>query len=159
MSENNLGSGSFSYVNLSNYAKDASGSGLLRAQHGDLRRMIDKLQDLARKDLPDFVEIRNLMTELAIKLRTHFSLEEGVLHKQMSTDARMKIMSDQHLRELMNLQNIMGTFMRKYATPTCIQNSFQNFYREVEDFCKSINEQFINEERELFSSFERYINK
>lgn len=152
-------SGSFSYVNLSGYAKDASGSTLLRAQHGDLRRLIGRLQDYARNENSDCTEIRNILTEVSIKTITHFSLEEGVLHKQMANDARMKIMADQHLREIMKLQSEMGSFMRKYSTPSSIRNNFMDFSREAEEFCNNMIEQFVNEERDLFSSFERYSNK
>lgn len=141
---------SFSFLQISASTKSDGESTLFTTQHSDIVRTINELIDLSRKESPDFLAIKRSLTDLYTRLTLHFSLEEGILHAKMASDARLRIRAEQHTRQLMHLRTEMGSFMRRFSAPSIIAKSFESFKREMEDFCQLITEQFQSEERQIY---------
>lgn len=125
-----------------------------RDQHVEMVGVVKKLAGLLNADKlsKDASEARQLLSELAGKLKMHLAAEDNALYPQLlaHTDAKIKGLASQFQKEMGGIKDAFEGYIRKWSTPQTIQADAKTFVTETNGVFQVLAKRIEKEDNELY---------
>ncbi|MEJ6002699.1 hemerythrin domain-containing protein [Paucibacter soli] len=150
----------FGPVALTTFAANPAGSHLFRVQHEQLTALMTSILAATEVDVTGDAGVlaRNKLTSLATLLPLHQSMEEGLVHRALSAEPRLRMTAETFEREMSPLVAELAALSRRFPSASSIINSPRGeFAQACSSLFTRLQERFRREERDIFSAFDRVV--
>lgn len=125
-----------------------------RRQHSEMLNMANQMSRLLEPVSlgKDARVVRGLLSTLAGKLSVHLSMEDKSLYPNLlkSKDIRISSLAKQYVKEMGDIKEVFGAYIRNWPGPTAIQNNPIKFIEETKGIFEALQKRIDREDTELY---------
>jgi len=148
----------FGPVALASFASNPNGAHLFRVQHERLTSLMTSILAATEVEVTGALSVaaRSHLTTLATLLPLHQSLEDGLVHRALAPEPRVRMVAEAFEREMAPLLAELAALSRRFPSASSILSAPNGeFAQACSGLFSRLQERFRREERDIFSAYDR----
>ncbi|WP_312587168.1 hemerythrin domain-containing protein [Comamonas terrigena] len=126
-------------------------------QHGDIKRRIAELRDLARAGADTHAEaIAQGIVAMSALIKLHLAVEDQVLYPALQTDRQSDLarLARHYQRDMVPIAAAYDAFARRWNTSQRVREDAQGFRDDANLVLRKLHERMLREDREFYPQIE-----
>lgn len=126
-------------------------------QHGDIKRRIAELRDLARAGADTHAEaIAQGIVAMSALIKLHLAVEDQVLYPALQADRQSDLarLARHYQRDMVPIAAAYDAFARRWNTSQRVREDAQGFRDDANLVLRKLHERMLREDREFYPQIE-----
>ncbi|WP_272971159.1 hemerythrin domain-containing protein [Comamonas terrigena] len=126
-------------------------------QHGDIKRRIAELRDLARAGADTHAEaIAQGIVAMSALIKLHLAVEDQVLHPALQADRQSDLarLARHYQSDMVPIAAAYDAFARRWNTSQRVREDAQGFRDDANLVLRKLHERMLREDREFYPQIE-----